>query len=71
MANTDTTPATGYVALVRTNVNFRRLWLGNVISLFGDWFNTIALYRTVETISGSALALGRTLGQQRQLAHLG
>ncbi|MEM1043401.1 MAG: MFS transporter [Bacteroidota bacterium] len=58
MANTDTTPATGYVALVRTNVNFRRLWLGNVISLFGDWFNTIALYRTVETISGSALALG-------------
>jgi MFS family permease len=48
----------GYVALVRGNVNFRRLWAGNVVSLFGDWFNTIALYRTVEMMSGSALALG-------------
>jgi MFS family permease len=48
----------GYVELVRTNVNFRRLWGGTVVSLFGDWFNTIALYRTVEMISGSALALG-------------
>ncbi len=48
----------GYVELVRANANFRRLWAGNVVSLFGDWFNTIALYRTVETISGSPLALG-------------
>jgi MFS family permease len=39
-------------------VDFRRLWGGTVVSLFGDWFNTIALYRTVEMISGSALALG-------------
>ncbi len=49
---------TGYLALVRTNTDFRRLWAGNVVSLFGDWFNTIALYRTVETVSGSPLALG-------------
>jgi MFS family permease len=55
--STNRSPA-GYVALVRTNANFRRLWAGNVVSLFGDWFNTIALYRTVEMISGSALALG-------------
>jgi MFS family permease len=48
----------GYVELVRTNANFRRLWGGTIVSLFGDWFNTIALYRTVEMISGSALALG-------------
>ena len=44
----------GYVELVRTNANFRRLWGGTIVSLFGDWFNTIALYRTVEMISGSA-----------------
>ncbi|PIQ61645.1 MAG: MFS transporter [Bacteroidetes bacterium CG12_big_fil_rev_8_21_14_0_65_60_17] len=49
---------TGYVDLVRGNVNFRRLWLGNVVSLFGDWFNTIALYSLVLSLSGSEFALG-------------
>jgi len=39
-------------------VNFRRLWLGNVVSLFGDWFNTIALYSLVLSLSGSEFALG-------------
>ena len=34
----------GYWALVSGNKNFRRLWAGTVISLLGDWFNTIALY---------------------------
>lgn len=48
----------GYLALVRNNVNFRRLWLGNVISLLGDWFNTIALYSLIVDLTGSPLALG-------------
>lgn len=48
----------GYIALVRTNVNFRRLWLGNVVSLFGDWFNTIALYTLISQLTGSPFALG-------------
>jgi len=51
-------PATGYVALVRRNVHFRRLWLGNLISLLGDWFNTIALYTLVSELTGSPFALG-------------
>ncbi len=49
---------TGYVDLIRGNVDFRRLWLGNVVSLFGDWFNTIALYSLVLSLSGSEFALG-------------
>ncbi|MFT5141768.1 MAG: MFS family permease [Rhodothermales bacterium] len=48
----------GYIELVRTNTMFRRLWLGNVVSLFGDWFNTIALYALILDLTGSELALG-------------
>lgn len=50
--------ALGYVALIRQNGNFRRLWLGNVVSLFGDWFNTIALYALILNLTGSEFALG-------------
>ena len=56
---------TGYGELIRHNANFRRLWIGNLISLLGDWFNTIALYTLVLQLtatsgadeSGSPLAL--------------
>ena len=48
----------GYVALVRGNVHFRRLWLGNIVSLLGDWFNTIALYQLIADLTGSPFALG-------------
>jgi len=48
----------GYWALVSGNKNFRRLWVGTVISLLGDWFNTIALYVLVTELTGSPLALG-------------
>ncbi len=48
----------GYLALVRGNVNFRRLWSGTLISLLGDWFNTIALYALIVELTGSPFALG-------------
>lgn len=48
----------GYLELVRTNRNFRRLWLADVASLMGDWFNTMAVYTLVERLTGSPLALG-------------
>jgi MFS family permease len=48
----------GYWPLVTGNRNVRRLWLGTVISLLGDWFNTIALYVLVTELTGSPLALG-------------
>lgn len=49
---------TGYWALVTANRNFRRLWGGTIVSLLGDWFNTIALYVLVTELTGSPLALG-------------
>lgn len=48
----------GYWALIAGNKNFRRLWGGTLISLLGDWFNTIALYVLVTELTGSPLALG-------------
>ncbi|MCH8124262.1 MAG: MFS transporter, partial [Bacteroidetes bacterium] len=49
---------TSYLGLIKRNTSFRRLWMGNVISLFGDWFNTIALYSLILRLTGSEFALG-------------
>lgn len=51
-------PQAGYAELLRGNPNFRRLWLGQIISLLGDWFNTIALYSLISSLTGSPLAMG-------------
>jgi len=48
----------GYGEVFRENRNFRLLWLGTSISLFGDWFNTITLYTLVTKLTGSPLAVG-------------
>lgn len=48
----------GYWALLRDNAPYRRLWIGVVISMAGDWFRTIALYHLVLQLTGaSGLAL--------------
>ena len=51
-------PPAGYLELVRGNLNFRRLWFGNIVSLLGDWFNTIAIYKLIDDLTGSPFALG-------------
>jgi MFS family permease len=48
----------GYGQLVRQNRNFRNLWLGQIISLLGDWFNLIASAALVATLTESGLAVG-------------
>ncbi len=48
----------GYGRLLRANADFRRLWLGAIVSLLGDWFNTIALYDLVSRLTGSPFAMG-------------
>ena len=48
----------GYGQLVRQNYNFRNLWIGQIISLLGDWFNLIASAALVATLTGSGLAVG-------------
>lgn len=51
----------GYLELLRRNRNFRQIWLGQVVSQMGDWFNTIALYSIVLTLTGSGRAVGLVL----------
>ncbi|MFW5709249.1 MAG: MFS transporter [Chloroflexota bacterium] len=47
-----------YIRLLRSNPNYARLWSAQVISLLGDWFNTIALSVLVaEFTDGSGLAV--------------
>jgi MFS family permease len=48
----------GYVELVRSNRNYRYLWLGQVVSLLGDWFNLIASATLVAVLTESGLAVG-------------
>lgn len=48
----------GYIDLLRGNRGFRQLWLGQVVSQMGDWFNTIALYTIILNLTGS----GRNIG---------
>ncbi len=47
-----------YVNLVSRNANYRRLWLAQIISNFGDWFGILAVYALIQLYSGSELLLG-------------
>jgi MFS family permease len=48
----------GYVALLRRNQPFRRLWYGQVVSQLGDWFDSIALFILLLNLTGSGQAVG-------------
>jgi MFS family permease len=43
-----------YIQLLRTQPDFARLWLAQVISLLGDWFGTIVLSALVAEYSGGS-----------------
>jgi predicted MFS family arabinose efflux permease len=51
----------GYIALLRRNRSFRQLWLGQVVSQMGDWFDTIALYTIILKLTGSGRDVGLLL----------
>lgn len=51
----------GYIDLLRRNRSFRQLWLGQVVSQMGDWFNTIALYTIILELTGSGRDVGLLL----------
>jgi MFS family permease len=48
----------GYIDLVRTNKKFRLLWIGQIISLLGDWFDLIASAALVASLTSSGTAVG-------------
>jgi MFS family permease len=54
----DTQGRAGYLELARGNADFRNLWYGQIVSLFGDWFNLIASASLVGKLTGSGLAVG-------------
>ena len=45
-----------YLALLRTNRDFTRLYVAQLISFAGDWFATVALLGLVLEMTGSAVA---------------
>jgi len=49
----------GYLEVLRDNRNFRLLWLGQVVSQLGDWFDTIALYTLLSNLTTDS---GRAIG---------
>ena len=52
----------GYLELLQSNRSFRQLWLGQVVSQLGDWFNTMALYALLQNLTqDSARAIGLVL----------
>jgi len=47
-----------YITLVSKNHNYRRLWLSQIISNFGDWFGLLAVYALITQYSDSEFLLG-------------
>jgi phosphoenolpyruvate phosphomutase-like protein/transmembrane secretion effector len=47
-----------YLSFLQLRPKYRSLWLAQVISLTGDWFNTIASVIIVNRYSASGLAVG-------------
>ena len=48
----------GYWGLITSNSKFRRLWLASVVSMLGEWFNTIALFLLIFKYTDSEFLLG-------------
>jgi MFS family permease len=55
---TESHRSVSYGELIRGNANFRNLWLGQIISLLGDWFNLIASAALVVELTQSGFAIG-------------
>lgn len=55
--STNKSPALSYSRLIRDNRTFRFVWLSQVVSNAGDWFNTIAVLGLTLSLTDSGLAL--------------
>ncbi|HZM91547.1 MAG TPA: MFS transporter [Blastocatellia bacterium] len=53
--------ALGYLQLLRKNHDFRNLFLGQLVSQTGDWFNSVALFTLLLSLTGSGEAVGYVL----------
>ncbi len=50
-----------YLRLLRTNRDFRLLYIGQTISQLGDWFNAVAVYALLLDLTGSATAVAMVM----------
>jgi len=50
-----------YLALLKRQPTFRRIWLGDVVSLTGDWFATISLLALMLELTGKGEAVAAVL----------
>jgi len=57
MPQTATRSSNEYTELIRDNPDFRNLWLGQIVSLLGDWFNLIGSAALIAALTGSGLAI--------------
>ncbi|MEM7128848.1 MAG: MFS transporter [Chloroflexota bacterium] len=46
-----------YTSLLQRNSNFRTLWLASVVTMLGDWFNTIGTIVLINRYTDSGLAI--------------
>jgi MFS family permease len=46
-----------FLSVLRTNRNFRLLYIGQTISQLGDWFNSVAIFALLLDLTGSATAV--------------
>ncbi|MEK6405997.1 MAG: MFS transporter [Acidobacteriota bacterium] len=53
--------AVGYIELLRGNRDFRNLFIGQLVSQTGDWFNSVALFTLLLSLTGSGEAVGYIL----------
>lgn len=53
--------AVGYIQLLRSNHGFRNLFIGGLVSQTGDWFNSVALFVLLLSLTGSGEAVGYIL----------
>ena len=61
MSETRTGRGVGYVQLLRTNHDFRNLFIGQLVSQTGDWFNSVALFTLLLSLTGSGEAVAYIL----------
>jgi len=53
--------AVGYIQLLRGNRDFRNLFFGQLVSQTGDWFNSVALFTLLLSLTGSGEAVAYIL----------
>lgn len=46
-----------YLSLLTGNRDYRQLWLGQIVSQLGDWFNAVAIYALLLELTGNATSV--------------